>query len=407
MVIKRSLMLIFEVALCVTVMAFTSSGSDSVKNSSVGGDAAEEETDISVKEDPKIAALEEITEYLDQIGADQYDFSNEYISIVSKGWQHQHWKYIFYGCQDVADTYGIKISFVGQDDEFDVEEQKNIFMSELNKKPSVIALAAIDGDAAGDLVSAAAFQNVPIIVFDSPIITDLQDVVISMCTTDNYSAGEDVAQNMFWNETFQEQLAAASEDHVVVIGIQAQDITGYGMRLRVQGFIDRMKELCESVYPGKVEVAGNSVVNAVSEEEPVVKIKCICVDSTDIEDSEKVAAYLLSMKNLIGIFCTDTNQSESILSITEDGRELDREDGKYKSVTICSFDSSEIQKEAIRKGYILGAEAQDPYGMGCNIMKCAIEEILGKEAESTLYGRRVFYSINNMDDYSISDMVYD
>src|SRR5664279_207801 len=61
-----------------------------------------------------------------------------YISIVSKGFQHQFWQAVKKGAVDEATKEGATVNFMGPNTESDVQPQLDMLATELAKKPAAL-----------------------------------------------------------------------------------------------------------------------------------------------------------------------------------------------------------------------------------------------------------------------------
>ena len=125
-----------------------------------------------------------------------------HIAVVVKNTKSSFWNSVKKGMdqavKDLNQKMGykgedkIKISFEGPTEETDVESQINIIDAVLSENPSVLCLAAIDMESCQAQLEAAAENDIPVVVLDSGVQSDL---VNSVCATDNYTLGTEAAKS--------------------------------------------------------------------------------------------------------------------------------------------------------------------------------------------------------------------
>ena len=91
--------------------------------------------------------------------------------IVSKGFQHQYWQAVLLGANNKAAELGVTINFVGPNSESDIADQVQMLNNAINAQPSAIGLAALDTSACLDAIQTAMDAGIPIIGFDSGVLT--------------------------------------------------------------------------------------------------------------------------------------------------------------------------------------------------------------------------------------------
>ena len=106
-----------------------------------------------------------------------------HIAVVVKNTKSSFWNSVKKGMdqavKDLNQKMGykgedkIKISFEGPTEETDVESQINIIDAVLSENPSVLCLAAIDMESCQAQLEAAAENDIPVVVLDSGVQSDL------------------------------------------------------------------------------------------------------------------------------------------------------------------------------------------------------------------------------------------
>lgn len=330
-----------------------------------------------------------------------------YIAVISKGFQHQFWQIVYSGAQAAADEYGIEMTFEGPASESDISDQVDMLNAALSKNPNALCLAALDTDSVNSQLEECITKGVPVIGFDSGVPDAPEGSIMSTASTDNYAAGELAAEEMFNEASFKERLKSATADNPVSIAVQSQDATSASILDRSNGFIDKMIELAGGVHSGGVEVTGHDVFKQAADGDVVVSIIVAVPPSTDYTDCQATAQTTLqNTDNLIGYFCSNEASVTGILAATNDGTDLDREEGNYKDLIVVGFDSGEPQTIAVENQYIYGSVTQDAYMIGYYAVELAYKAIKGESIEEIVDTGCVFYNHENMTDADIAQLLY-
>jgi ribose transport system substrate-binding protein len=253
------------------------------------------------------------------------DGSKPYIAIISKGFQHQFWQTVYKGAQDAAAKYNVTITFEGPPSESDISVQLDMLNAAIAKKPVALALAALDTKSVTAQLSDLQAKKIPVIGFDSGVPGAPAGQIAATAATNNESAGGVAADKMFAAPGFQDKIKAATSDNPVVIGLESQDATSASIVGRTVGFINEMVKQCETLQAGNVQVAGHDKYNkAATSGKAAVIIQVVVPPSTSVTDCQAGAQSLLAMKNLLGIFASNSGSVDGILAATTDGKDLDK-----------------------------------------------------------------------------------
>lgn len=227
----------------------------------------------------------------------------------------------------------IRLSFEGPADETDVESQINIIDAVLSENPSVLCLAAIDMESCTAQLETAAENDIPVVVLDSKVESDLINTV---CATDNYAAGAEAAR----------KLAEAIENKGR-IAVMAHVETSETSQSREKGFTD---EIAKSY--------------------PEIEIVNISYENQETSMAELAKAVLTLYPDVKGYYCTNEVSANEVLPVIEASK---------KPIFVVGFDAGKKQIEAVKKGVQLGMLAQNPYGMGYATVVAGIRADLGLE----------------------------
>jgi len=357
-------------------------------------------------------AEEEVTEAVEEAVTEEEEVAvaeeTPYIAIISKGFQHQFWQTVLAGAQDAADEYEVEMTFEGPPSESDIAIQVDMINAALAKNPSALCLAVLDTESVTEQLNTAMDKGIPIIGFDSGVPNAPEGAIAATASTNNEAAGAIGADEMFKNADFKAALEAATVDNPVLIGCQSQDATSASIVGRTVGFLDEMVANCETLFPGQVEVTGHvKYAKAATSGEAAVTIFVMVPPSTSEIDSQTGSQTLLAMDNLIGIFATNTASVYGILAATTDGTDLDKENGKYKDITVVGFDAGAALKAAVKSGYFVGAITQDPYMIGYLAVELAVKALAGETLDEFIDTGCKFYDASNMDEPDIAILLYD
>ena len=327
------------------------------------------------------------------------------VEVVAKGFQHQFWQVVKLGSEQAGKDLGVTVNFDGPQSESDIAGQVNMLNAALSKNPAAIALAALDSQAIVSQLIQARDSKIPVIGFDSGVINPPEGSVQATASTNNEAAAAIAAEEMMKNEPFKAKLSAATPDNPVVVGVLAQDATSTSQIDRAAGFIAKMKELAESIFPGEVAVTGHSVHEAASEKKPAVIIRVAVPPTTDPTDLKNAAQSLLNEKNLIGEFNTNEGGVVGFLAATNDATDLAK-GGRYEGLIVAGFDAGATQKNAVRQGWFLGSVTQDPFQIGYKAVDLAVRAAKGEAVSDVDTGAK-WYTSENMDQPDIAQLLYD
>ena len=185
-----------------------------------------------------------------------------------------------------------------------------------------------------------------------------------------------------------------------------KDATSTSVTQRTQGFIDTFKAAAEEIFPDQVSVEGHDLYAAKSAKDPAVIISVHIAPTTDAADLKNIGSAALGEENLIGVFCSNEGSVTGFLNATNDGADLDKENGKYKDLTVAGFDAGKTQKTAVKNGWFLGSVTQDPYQIGYQAVDLAVKAAKGEKVSDVDTGAK-WYNASNIDSPEIADLVYD
>ncbi|MGN6711087.1 substrate-binding domain-containing protein [Anaerocolumna jejuensis] len=333
---------------------------------------------------------------------------NKKIIVISKSYQNQFYQAAFKGAQDAAVDLGVTVTTNGPDAESNVSQQVEQVAAAINQKPDAIVLAACDPSALEEVLTKAKEANIPVIGFDSGVPGDTTGAVVATAATNNENAGANVADNLVGDDGFQKAVLKGTEEKPVVIGVLAQDATSGSIKQRVDGFVNEMVLKLETseALKGCVDVSGQEKWTKPSANKPKVKIVVTVPPTTSQADIQSAANSIFMTDNLIAVFGANQDGVNGIISATNDATDLDKAKGKYKDIYVMGFDAGKTQKDAVRNGQFFGSVTQDPYQMGYQAIKLAVDAVSGKAVSDVDTGSK-WYNKDNIDNEDIAVLLYD
>ena len=286
----------------------------------------------------------------------------QYIAIVSKGFQHQFWQAVKKGAEQEAAKQNVRITFEGPASESEIESQVTMLTNALGRQPAALAFAALDSKAAAPLLQQAKSRNIPVVAFDSGVDSDLP---VTTVATDNKAAAGEAAKHM--------AQAIGNSGKVALVVHDQTSRTGADRR---DGFIQWMKanapgvQVLEPQYGGGDQAKSADITKAIIAANPDVK----------------------------GIYGANEGSAIGVLrGIAESGKQ---------GISVIGFDSGKAQIDAIRSGAMLGAVTQNPVGMGAQTVVSAVKAIKGEQQDKTINSGFYWYDKSNIDSPEIAAVLY-
>lgn len=320
-----------------------------------------------------------------------------FISIISKGFQHQFWQAVYQGAQIAAAEYGVEIFFDGPESETDIDVQVNMLNSQLALNPDAIALAALSTESVLSQLQQAYDLGIPIVGFDSGVPEAPAGQVLANASTDNIAAAAIGADNMF--PAIESQIAAATPESPVVIAILSQDVTSESITGRTRGFAERMYTLAGGVNESVAITGGFGAINT-GDSDAAVRIEVVVGATPGIVDMTSAANGILTMPGLAGVFGSNEGAANGILSAINAGAVVP------EGVMVVGFDAGTVQKAAVEAGIFMGAVTQDPVSIGYYAVSLAVRAVRGESISDIDTGAR-WWDASNMHDPDIAVLLYD
>ena len=255
------------------------------------------------------------------------------IAVIPKGSAHLFWQSVHAGANKCARENNAEVIWNGPATEVDYTAQLQIIDAMINRRVDAIALAPIDKKAMVSAVERAAREKIPVVIFDSGIDTEHY---VSMVATDNYRGGELAA----------DRIATILDGEGDVAMVKVQPGSASTME-REEGFEQRVAK----VYPD-------------------IKIVDARYGMADFAKSLAVAENMLTAHpKLEAIFASNESSTVGAVQALKQ---------RKSEVKLVGFDSSAALIEDLKAGVIDSLVIQDPFRMGYESVKAAIDQIEGR-----------------------------
>ncbi len=285
-----------------------------------------------------------------------------YIAIVSKGFSQQYWQAVKSGAEQQAKVSGATITFVGPPTESDVAIQIDQLTAALAKHPDALGFAALDSKAAAPLMAQAKAAKIPVIAFDSGVVSD---VPVTTVATDNKAAAALAAKHL------SDLLGGKGK-----VGMIIHDQTSQSGIDRRNGFVDWIKKNAPGITLLAPQYSNSNLLTA----------------------ANLAKAMISSNSDLAGIYASNEASAEGAAQGVQ-------EIGK-KGLKIVGFDSGKAQIDAIKSGILAGSVTQNPVGMGKQLVLSAMDAIAGKSQPKFIDTGFLWYDKTNLTDPKIAADLY-
>ena len=292
------------------------------------------------------------------------DSDKPYVAIISKGFQHQFWQAVKQGAEQAAEEFNVTITFEGPESETQVDKQIEMLQTALDKKPNAIGFAALDSQAAINLLQTAQSSNIPVIAFDSGVDSDIP---LTTASTDNLAAAALAADKMAELIGGEGKVALVVHDQTSVTGVSRRD-----------GFVNQIKDKYPNIEIVDVQYGGGDHLK-----------------STDL-----AKAIMQAHPDLKGIFGSNEGSAIGVINAVQ-------EMNKVGSLVVVGFDSGKQQIDAIKNGIAAGAVTQNPVGIGYETVKAAVAAINGEAVEKQIDTGFYWYDKDNVDSDEIKAAIYE
>ncbi|MBI2424138.1 MAG: ABC transporter substrate-binding protein [Candidatus Hydrogenedentes bacterium] len=284
------------------------------------------------------------------------------IAVVPKGLAHQFWLTVKAGAEAAGAEFGAKIIWQGPSKETEVEKQINIIQDMINRNVDGLVMAACDENALIPMVEQALAKKIPVITIDSGVKSDKP---LSFVATDNVAgakAAADVLAGMI-----------GSEGPVGLIPFVKGAATS---NMREEGFEEGLK-----TYPNMTLVA------------------TLYCDSDVAKAMDAAQDMMTRNADLKGIFAA--NEAAAI-----GAAQAIKAAGKSGIVKLVAFDASKEEIDALQSGAIQALIVQNPFKMGYEGVKAAIDAIKGNPLEKRIDTGVTVVTMENFNEPEIQKLLF-
>ena len=284
------------------------------------------------------------------------------IALAPKGLAHQFWLTVKAGAEAAAKEFGAEIDWQGPAKETEVDKQISIMEDMISSKVNAIVMAACDENALIGVVQKAIDAGIPVVTIDSGIKSD---IAVSFVATDNVAGGRTAAREL--------ARLIGEEGEVGLIPFVPGAATS---ELREQGFLEGLAEFAN------IKLAQ--------------KLYCM----SDVAKGMSVTEDMMtSNPGLKGIFAA--NEPGAIGSA-----QALKAAGKAGQIKLVAFDASNEEIQALKEGSIQALVVQNPYQMGYQGVKAAIDHLQGKPVDKRVDTGVTVVTMENFNDPEIQKLLY-
>lgn len=258
--------------------------------------------------------------------------SKKRIAVIPKGQAHLFWQSVHAGAVAAAREDGVGVVWDGPPSETDYTGQLRIMDAMISQRLDAICLAPIDKTAMVGVVDRAGREGIPVVIFDSGV--DTQSFV-SQVATDNYRAGQMAAERM--------GTVLNGRGKVAIVAVQPGAAS---TMLRESGFEDTIAKR----FPG-------------------IRILDKRYGMADFATSLAIAENMLTAHPDLDAFFA-SNESSSV-GASQALR------ARRSKVKLVAFDWSPNLLDDLKSGWIDSLVVQDPFRMGHDSVKAAVEKLRG------------------------------
>lgn len=284
------------------------------------------------------------------------------IAVIPKGTTHDFWLTVKAGAEDAAKEFNAKTYWKGPDKETEVVKQLNIIEDFITMEVDAIVMAACDENAMIDVVKRAKDAGIPVVTIDSGVKSDEP---VTFVATDNV-AGAKAAGN---------ELARliGGKGEVGLIPFVKGAATS---EMREQGFKEALAEF------------------------PDIKLVSTLYSESDAAKGMNVTQDMITANpNLAGIFAA--NEGGAI-----GAAQAIRADDKVGAIKLVAFDASDEEIAALKEGVIQALVVQNPYKMGYEGVKAAVDYLEGRPVEKRIDTGVTVVTMENFGQPDVQKVLY-
>ena len=283
------------------------------------------------------------------------------IAVIPKGLSHQFWLSVKAGAESAAQEADAKIIWQGPAKETEVAQQLNIVQDMITRGVDAIVLAACDANALVSVIEQADRAGIPVVMVDSGVKSNIPK---SLVATDNVQGGSMAV------EVLSELIGGPAEVGLIpfVPGAATSELREQGFRENLPNFPDL--NLVAVNYSQSSAATGMNVTSDMLTAHPEIK----------------------------GIFAA--NEPGAI-----GAAQALRTAGKVGTVKLVAFDASGEELKALKDGVIQALLVQNPFKMGYEGVKAAIDSIKGHSVPKRIDTGVTVITLKNIDEPDIQALL--
>jgi len=286
------------------------------------------------------------------------------IAVIPKGTAHIFWKTVHAGAAKAAKELDVDIIWMGPQNEDDRVQQIQVVQNFISRRVDAIVLAPLDDVALAAPVQTAVQRKIPVVIIDSDLKSTDQS---SFVATDNREGGCLGAR----------RLGEVMDGKGKAIMLR-YNVGSASTHNREEGFLEEM----QAKFP-EIELVSTDQYGGVTK-----------------ESSMQASQNLLTKygDDIQGIFCPNESSAFGMLRALQNS-------GYAGKIHFVGFDTSEGLLDGLRKGHVEGLVAQDPFDMGYQGVKTAVDVLQGKEVNKRVPTRLEIVTPENIDSPGIKELI--
>lgn len=293
-------------------------------------------------------------------GAD--DSSPRYeIAVIPKGLGHQFWVTVHAGAEAAGRELNANIIWKGPDKETQVAKQMNIIEDMISRRVDAIVMAACDENALIETIQKALDSGIPVITIDSGVKSDIP---LSFIATDNIAGAR-----------------AGAHELARLVG----DTGEVGLIPFIPG-------------AATSEMRERGFREAIAEHENIDLVSVLYCHSDVAKAMHAMEDMMTAHPALKGIFAANEAAAIGAAQAIETA-------GKSGRIKLVAFDASEEEINALKRGTIQALIVQDPFLMGYEGVRKAIDAVEGRPVVKRIDTGVVVVTLENIDDREIQKLL--
>ncbi len=286
------------------------------------------------------------------------------IAVIPKGTANPFWKTVHAGAVKAEKELGIKIQWIGPDNEDDRKQQIDVVQNFIAAEVDAIVLAPLDDTALAIPVELAVSRGIPVVIIDSGLKSEAQS---SFVATDNVEGGRLGARRLG------EVMGGKGKAIMMRYNLGSASTDN-----REKGFMEEIA----AKFPDIEIVSENQYAGVTKQQATETGQNLLNKFGDDIQ----------------GIFCPNESSAFGMLRALEIT-------GRNGKIHFVGFDASEGLIEGLRNGNIQGLVAQDPFDMGYKGVKTAVAVLKGESVEKNIPTQLTLITPENIETEEIQKLI--